>query len=370
MAPKSRLTPHVELREPELPQPLRIVKRSQTVTSCLRSREIECGGRGISNGSEESRGSPPITVDRPLTVHKRRGGRESVLNGSFDEPTSPIAGSGSAISELIKNNAGKSSRYCRDVSINLDAACTALEDPDVTPKAAKQAVRTMSAGAFLKSEYHSPRCSKDSDDSSDRIHMSQLNGYGQRISPPKIPERRLSKSKTFFFKFGGRKDKEPKPIQRVDSTASKNTLIRRLSRGTNHNSSSDSTHTDSIQSVDSSYSLQRMNSRDITDVVVDPRVSSYGSSLRSPSLGFMQDWSISAREEFLLCPEITITPEVLSLDSGSTNLWVAVEVAGTLRLANNPEQNSAKLPEGRRTISGHSAGMPFFYNNPPQDHFS
>ena len=49
-----------------------------------------------------------MTVDRPLTVHKRRGGRGSVLNGSFDEPTSPISGGGSAISELIKKVAGKS----------------------------------------------------------------------------------------------------------------------------------------------------------------------------------------------------------------------------------------------------------------------
>jgi hypothetical protein len=48
-----------------------------------------------------------MIVDRPLTVHKRRGGRGSVLDGSFDEPDSSTAGSGSAISELIKKNAGK-----------------------------------------------------------------------------------------------------------------------------------------------------------------------------------------------------------------------------------------------------------------------
>ena len=48
-----------------------------------------------------------MTVDRPLTVHKRRGGRGSVLNGNFDKPPSPMAASGSTISELIKKNAGK-----------------------------------------------------------------------------------------------------------------------------------------------------------------------------------------------------------------------------------------------------------------------
>ena len=244
-----------------------------------------------------------------------------------------------------------------DCPIDPNVERPALEDPDITPKA-KQAARTMSAGAFLKTEFHFPRGSKDSDNSLDRMHISQLSGHGERFSLPKMPERRLSKSKTFFFKFGGRKDRESKPIPRGDSTTSKNTLIRRHSRGTNQNPSSNSTYTGSVQSAESSYSLQRMNSRDITDVVIDPRISSYGSSsMRSISPVSLPNWSTSAREEFFLCPEITITPEVLSIDSGSTNLWVAVEVTGTLRLANHQQQKSAKLPEGRRTISGHSAGM-------------
>jgi hypothetical protein len=249
--------------------------------------------------------------------------------------------------------------YQCDCSIDFDVARTVVEDPDVTPKA-KQDARTMSAGAYLKTQFHFTQGSEGSDLSLNRIHMSQLDRHRERISPPKIPERRLSKSKTFFFKFGSRKDKEAKSIPRVESTTSKNTLIRRLSLSTNHNSSSDSTYPDSIQSAESSYSLQRMNSTDITDVVTDPRISSYGSnSMRSISPGSLPDWSTSAREDFLLCPEIIITPEVSSLDSGSTNFWVAVEVEGTLRLANHQRQSSAKLPERRRIISDHSAGKSF-----------
>lgn len=235
----------------------------------------------------------------------------------------------------------------------------AMEDPDLTPKAVKPLPRTVSAGTFLKSEFHS-RCSRDSDASSDRIQMSQLNEQGERISPPKIPERRLSKSKNFFFKLGGRKDKELKFIQRVDSTTSKNTLIRRLSRSTNHDSGSDCTYSDNITSTDSSYSLERMNIRDIAHVIVDSRIPSCGSSSsHSLSPGSMQSWPTCAREEFLLCPEITITPEIASLDAGSTNLWVAVEIVGTLRLANAHEQSAAKLQDKRRTTSGHNAGTIF-----------
>lgn len=110
MAPGAFRPPHLELREPEiaLPKPLRIVKRAQTVTGSTAPREIGRGGRGTSSCSDDSRGSPPLMVDRPLTVRKRRGGRGSVLNGSLEEgPPSEVIGRGSAISELIRKNAGE-----------------------------------------------------------------------------------------------------------------------------------------------------------------------------------------------------------------------------------------------------------------------
>ncbi|KAG0649376.1 hypothetical protein D0Z07_4404 [Hyphodiscus hymeniophilus] len=370
MAPKSKRTPCVELREPELPQPLRIIKqRGQTIAGCSAAREIEYRGRGISDGSDESRGSPPMNFNRPLTVRKRRGGGVSVLEGSFEEPDSSIADSGNAISELIKKS-------------SVQTGFT-IKDTDLTPKAVKQQVsRTMSAGAFLKTEFHSPR-GKRTQNSSDNIHLSQLDGQGIRISPPKVPERRLSRSKTLFFKFAGRK--EPKPVQSVESPIPKNTLIRRISRRTSQNSHSISNSSGSLPWVDSSTLLQHMscsdnNSSDITDVNINSRVSSYGcnsiqsleagpvdnrstfqtsshdsTSLYSGSPGSIENCSTFTRDEVLLCPEIKITPEIWSLDAGSTNLWVAVEVTGVLRLANHPEQNPSKLHDGRRTISGYSA---------------
>lgn len=50
-----------------------------------------------------------MTVDRPLTVHKRRGPRGSVLDGTLEEPLSTVTSGGSAISELIKKHTGESS---------------------------------------------------------------------------------------------------------------------------------------------------------------------------------------------------------------------------------------------------------------------
>jgi hypothetical protein len=81
----------MELHEPEIkPQPLRIIKHSQTVTG--RSSDS-----GRSGGTDEwgmfessfdigSEGSPPVATDRPLgplTVHKIRRGRGSILDGSL-----------------------------------------------------------------------------------------------------------------------------------------------------------------------------------------------------------------------------------------------------------------------------------------------
>ena len=104
-----KITPSgVELRESEIakPQPLRIIKRSQTVANCSSPREAIGRGRGSSSGSYESKGSPPPGVDRPLTVRKRHG-RGSVIALSLEEPDRD-AGSGSALSDIIRKHSGES----------------------------------------------------------------------------------------------------------------------------------------------------------------------------------------------------------------------------------------------------------------------
>ena len=191
--------------------------------------------------------------------------------------------------------------------------------------------------------------------------MSQLDGQSTQTLAPEIPERRPSKSKTFLFKLGHWKDRAPRAMKRVESTTSKNTLLRRISHSSNQEVSSDSLGTSPITSEDRSYPLQHIKSRDITDDEIDSRTSSCGSiSMHSLNPGHVGNWSSSIRDECLLCPEIRITPEISSLDAGSTNLWVAVEVTGVLRLVNDYEQNPPKLQEGRRVMSGYSAGMSIF----------
>ena len=71
----------------------------------------------------------------------------------------------------------------------------------------------------------------------------------------------------------------------------------------------------------------------------------------------MRNWPTSARGEFILSPEITITPEMPSIDGGSTNLWVAVEVTGTLRCADFGAKSSGEGGEARKAILESRAGM-------------
>jgi hypothetical protein len=231
----------------------------------------------------------------------------------------------------------------RNFSNTLTGRNTPQDDPDVTPKVRNPLPRTISAGAFLKSELH--RRSLD-------VEAGRYSVRGQRhsmfprdedirvrhlVSPakdwyPSIPERRPSKSKNFFLRaIAGRSNEEPKGIKRVDSTSSKNTLIRRLSRSKNKASSSyDASCEDNI-SYGGTKSSFRPESFDITDVGINSRISSCGTlSTHSAS---DKPPANSNEIAFVLSPQINITPELSSVDNGNCDLWVAVEITGILHRA-------------------------------------
>ncbi|PBP27187.1 hypothetical protein BUE80_DR001829 [Diplocarpon rosae] len=311
-------------REISKPQPLRIIKRSQTVTNCTPSRAFVRRGRGTSDESDQSKGSPPQGIDRPLTVRKKRHGRRSVVGLSLDEPQSGSEGSGSTIEDIVRKHSD-------------------LDDPeadlDITPKARPPTARINSAGAFLKSELHERSFDIEPTSFSvrDNRHSMFTPQHTTRrpppdiVSPPRIPERRLSKSKNFFLRaIGGRLSDDSKSVRRKDSEVSKGTLIRRLSRS--RNPSPAESYTDSIVSTDRAYSFQ-LGSLDITDVGVNSRLSSYLGG--SPSCASSD--AAAVEDFFVLCPQITITPEISSVDTGSCFLWVAIEVTGTLQKADGCE---------------------------------
>ncbi len=248
---------------------------------------------------------------------------------------------------------------------------TPQDDPDVTPKARSPVPRTISAGAFLKSELY--RRSLD-------VEAGRYSVRGQRnsmyprdedirsrhpVSPaknwsPAITERRPSKSKNFLLRaIAGRNTEEPKGIKRTDSTLSKNTLIRRLSRSKHKVSGSyDASCEDNI-SYGRTESSARPESFDIADVGLNSRIS----FCETPSSYSASDITSTATSQdvFILSPQINITPEVSSVDKGNCDLWVAVEIIGTLHRADG-RQNIQRFPFHS---SSESSGMYLLLSRDP-----
>jgi len=235
-----------------------------------------------------------------------------------------------------------------------------LDDPDATPKAHKQVALAMSAGRFHKSQAHGSKSDAQAGLSSVRGHRQnitlpdldyQFQSYNEDENTAETPitQRRFSKSKNFCLRaFSGRAAEQPKPARRTHSTTSKNTLIRRLSRGRKSSSSSyDSGFEGSAVSADTSSSLPP-SSLDIALVSINSRISSYeapSNSSSSSSTAYATSPNMP-----VLCPLITVTPELPGVDGGTCSLWVAIQISGALRRADGYDDR--KLAVRRRPLTG------------------
>lgn len=240
-------------------------------------------------------------------------------------------------------------------------------DPDVTPKAKQQFARTVSAGEFCKPAYY--RVKTDNNESTRPARGSSvydnpiypLNRIDDRKEPsetPKIPIRRLSKSKNFFLKaIGGRSAVEPE-LKNRSSASSRGTLRRRLSRHDRRISSS--SNAESMASISLSYDSFGSEGQDIADVRTNQRISNQGAQTF-----FMESSSADispSTDALVLCPYLTIISEVSSADSGGCSLWVAVSVTGVLR---EPHRNGRQLGVSEIKAFQNTLGMviAFFLEN-------
>ncbi|KAI9642293.1 hypothetical protein NHQ30_009095 [Ciborinia camelliae] len=331
----------LELYEPEVePAPLRIIKRSQTVAG--RPSGGRLGGAdewGLSESTfdNESEGSPPVEADRPLgplTIHKiRRGrgrGRGSILDGSLSVKIVDIE------------------KQCSTPRVD-DSVIPGLQDDDLdrTPTASHPLTRDISAGKFLRTELH--RGSSENE-----VKRQSFQPLNQQSNPPliqnsdgspKIPKRKPSKSKYSLLRaFGGRRSEDLDSTSTLGrsgssastkSTKSHSTLLRRLS----HRKSTASTIQSIASSVPSSLGTVELShpfetdSQDISHARINSRASSYYdgtimmSSPPTPSLASFRE------DNFVLCPQISVTPESASVNAGVCTLWAAVEITGVLRRA-------------------------------------
>ncbi|QSZ29226.1 hypothetical protein DSL72_003738 [Monilinia vaccinii-corymbosi] len=359
MASLPRVSAHRELYEPEVePAPLRIIKRIQTVTG----RASGCGLGGAdewgmyeSTIDHESEGSPPVAANRPLgplTIHKKRGGRGR--------------GRGSILDDGLSVKIVDTERHCSSPKVDdSDDPELQEEDLDRTPKANPPPTRNASAGKFLRTELH--RESSENDAKKHFIRSSDIPSTPLVVpkteGSPEIPKRKPSKSKYSLLRaFGARRseDLESKyPLGRSGSSASArstkshSTLLRKLSHRTSTASTIQSTASSvpaSLGPVELSH-LFESDSQDIIDARINSRASSYYDGtivMSSPPTPTPTPTIPSFKEDnFVLCPQISVTPESASVNAGVCTLWAAVEITGVLRRSDG----TSTLDDAGRTYS-------------------
>ncbi|TEY31043.1 hypothetical protein BOTCAL_0825g00020 [Botryotinia calthae] len=328
------ISPNQELHKSEV-EPLRIIKRSQTVTSRISSSrfgDADEWGMAGSRFDDEGEGSPPVAADRPvgpLTIHKiRRGkGRGSILNDG---------GLSIKVVDIVKQ----------------DCPVNSKDDFELTPKSS-DAQRNKSTGNFLRTELHS--MSSENDFESPDIR--------KLAGSPVVPQRKKSKSKYSLLRaFGGRRseDLDSKPnLGRSDSstsTKSHSTLLRKLSRRTSTASTIQSIASSSIRTVELSNPFDTIDNQSINDSRINSRASSYYdetimiSNPPTPTPTLVPTFSSSRDDNFVLCPQISVTPESASVNAGVCTLWAAVEITGVLRRADG----TSTLDDAGRTYSTQS----------------
>lgn len=119
----------------------------------------------------------------------------------------------------------------------------------------------------------------------------------------------------------------------------------------------------SLGTVELSHPFE-CDSQDIIDVGINSRVSSYyhdaiASCPPTPT-------PTNSREDaFVLCPQISVTPESTSVNAGVCTIWAAVEITGVLRRADGggvpndvgrPDSSQYSVPQysGKISIIGHA----------------
>lgn len=226
------------------------------------------------------------------------------------------------------------------------------DDFELTPKAS-DAQRNKSTGNFLRTELHSVSSEND----------FEFPDIRKLAGSPMVPQRKKSKSKYSLLRaFGGRRseDLDPKPnLGRSDSSASTkshSTLLRKLSRRTSTTSTIQSIASSSIRTVELSNPFDTIDNQSINDSRINSRASSYYdetimiSNPPTPTPTLVPTFSSSRDGNFVLCPQISVTPESASVNAGVCTLWAAVEITGVLRRADG----TSTLDDAGRTYSTQS----------------
>lgn len=272
----------------------------------------------------------------------------------------------STIADLVKDYHGTvltSFTLVRMIANALPALSDMMDDQEVTPKASKKTPRvprTISAGEFLKKELYRKTMDVEAEPFSvrgqghpkmyDYTQDSYVPPSPTRSAPPapQTPSRRSSKSKNFFLRAIGVKngDDSPKNIRRTGSAASRRIVRKSSTRGKRVQ---DDPLLDEHQAL-TNYSMSRKSS-DIADVNLNSRIYSQHTS-STPSPGSSPGISMGHPGAFVLCPQVTVTPEVASVETDACSIWVAILITGALQRADGYKTNGTFSESYHETLLG------------------
>ncbi|EPQ66264.1 Bgt-4525-2 [Blumeria graminis f. sp. tritici] len=235
----------------------------------------------------------------------------------------------------------------------------ALYDSEVTPKIIRPVARNSSAVAFLKTERNQRRLNADLTSCSVRgvqnsfKHLNKddiQNISHQRRSSHSTSERSFSRTSNVFMRaLTGRCHQKPKlsPPMNHDQFMSFSTpSSHRSSRSKKSSSSSTQLDSRSSEYLDTKnyYHNAYIHDANTSLDALIPVQKNQDPELKSEILSAIAQ----PLDTFILCPEIEITPEISAIGTKSCDLWVAVEVKGSLKKADG---SSGKGTTGQSLIT-------------------
>ncbi|SZF03380.1 unnamed protein product [Blumeria hordei] len=375
MASLSRKSLGMEFCESEIvkPQPLRVIKRSQTISHCSPSGKSLDGGLSTPKSFNQCEGSPPMGIEWPVTVKKRRRQPSHSISSIFSDT--------SGCKQATVAQAGAQSQMCGMISRKDQAAdlsiseknTVAPDDSEVTPKIIRSVARNSSAAAYLKTERNQRRLNADLSSCSVRgvknsfrhLNKDDIHNIShQRRSLPSTSERSFSRSSNVFMRaLTGRCHQKPKlssPMNQDQFMSLSTPSSHRSSRSKKSSSSSTQLDSRSSEYLDTKNYYHNAYIHD-ANTSLDALISVQ--KIQDPEL---KSENVSAINQplntFILCPEIEITPEISAIGTTSCDLWVAVEVKGSLKKADG---SSGKCTTGQSLNSAEnraikSQGIPSF----------
>ncbi|RKF78660.1 putative ubiquitin-conjugating enzyme protein [Golovinomyces cichoracearum] len=357
---------YLELCEPDStkPHPLRIVKRSQTISNCSAYGKIRSGGFKSSNSLSQRKWSPQTGFIWPVTVKKKRFGTTHGRLSIFESLSSTDSDAKFSSLEDMKTDSSELTSIgddCKDMHPTMS-----LRDSNIISNKTNDVQRTVNSEFYLEPDLQPPDfqgdirqfSNRDDGDFFQEGHSSNhRNISNPRASKRGIYDRSFSKSGKAFLNSLTRRDKRGHKFYHSGNPGQTDIFKQTKTNGIPRSRKSNMILSEPIPHSQIMYSSETQedfskDEFDTAEIYTGKRAPHLMKRLvpRSFSTASMAT-STRSKSVYILCPEIAITPEVSSVDISDSSLWVAVEVKGILKKVNGDKQTGYKKEKNRESES-------------------